>query len=169
MLSSSIMTDAEREIWEGAADSDLEDLSDMESSADEDGIQQSHVSASKDDTWAPASVERAPVQVQLSIQHRQAGSGPQRPHVCVRLYVTESLRGVRYVAPDGSAEPVQEGGCPGDYPLDLEWLRQVHVEQARRYLMDVAGASLYPSPHTTSHPPFYDRCALMLCYVISAR
>ena len=141
---SSVMTEAEREIWEGAADSDLEDLSDTEGSADEDGIQHEYVSAPEEHMRTPTSEQR-PVQVQLSIQHGQPGTEPRWPHVCVRLYVTECLGGVRYVAPDGSAEPVQEGGCPGDYPLDLEWLRQVHVEQARRYLMDVAGASLLSS------------------------
>ena len=138
---SSNRTEAERTLWDDAASSDLEDLSDARNSSDEDSRLDSFDSASSEkDFCVPACHECGPVQLQISIQQAPKGfQQQQQRHVCVRLYVTEVLEGVRYVAPWCSPEPVQEGGSPGDHPLDLEWLRHVHVEQARHYLMDVAG------------------------------
>ena len=138
------MTEAEQALWDGAAPSDMEDLSDGGSRAIEDGELDSCGSSSAKDICVPASLERGPVQVQLSIHSAPMGRHQQQQQqsIYVRLYVTEVLQGVGYVAACCSPEPVQDGGSPGDHPLDLEWLRHVHVEQARHYLMDVAGVLL---------------------------
>ena len=145
----STMTEAEHAVWDGAAPSDVEDLSDVENTAIEDARRNECDSASEKDLCVPACLERGPVQIQISVQHAQVGTAQhqRRQHVSVRLYVTEVLDGVGYVAPGCGPEPVLEGGSPGDHPLDLEWLRHVHVERARHYLMDVAGAALlHPQP-----------------------
>lgn len=142
---SSMMTQPEHTLWDGAASSDLEDLLDAGMSSKEDRWLDEHDSASWKEVCVPACSMKSPVQVEISIQRARMGfkQQQQQQHVCVRLYVTEVLEGVRYVAPQSSPEPIQEGGSPGDHPLDLEWLRHVHVEQARHYLMDVAGTSLF--------------------------
>ena len=133
------MTEAQHEVWDGVTLSDMEDLPDVE-----DGRLYECGLAPGKHSYVPGHIERGPVQIQISVQQAQMGSEQRQnqQHVYVRLYVTEVLEGVRYVAPGCMPEPVLEGGSPGDHPLDLEWLRNVHVEQARHYLMDVAGASL---------------------------
>ena len=118
--------------------SELEDLSDSEGFSEEDDSCFMSDSSEESGCFVPARTEQRPVQLQFSIQQAPMGAPPQQ-HVCVRLYVTESLQGVRYVAPSCDLEVMQECGSLGDHPLSLEWLRHVHVEEARRYLMDVAG------------------------------
>ena len=120
--------------------SELKDLSDPEGASGEDDSWFVLDSSEESGSFVPAGTEQRPVQLQISIQQAPLGA-PQQQHVCVRLYVTESLQGVRYVAPSCDPEVMQECGSLGDHPLSLEWLRHVHVEEARRYLMDVAGTS----------------------------
>jgi hypothetical protein len=130
--------------------SEAESLSDMELSDDKDIVstccsaQQQHPSHS-----VPALAEQGPVQLHLVVQSAPAGSPPEH-HVRVRLFVTESHQGVRYVAPSCSPVILQEEGHAESRSLSLDWLRHVHVEEARQYLMDVAGV----------FPPFAEMPAL---------
>lgn len=134
------ITEAEQALMDSTMLSELKDLSDSEGYSEEDDSWFTFDSIEEAGYSVPACTEQRPVQLQISIQQAPMGT-PQQRHVCVRLYVTESLQGVRYVAPSCNPEVMQECGSLGDHPLSLEWLRHVHVEEARRYLMDVAGTS----------------------------
>ena len=123
-----------------------ESLSDMELSDDKDILSTCCAAQQQQPSHSvPACAEQGPVQLYLGVQSGPAGSPPEQ-HVSVRLYVTESHQGVRYVAPSCSPEILQEEGHAESRSLSLEWLRHVHVEEARQYLMDVAGV----------FPPFVD-------------
>ena len=121
--------------------SEAETLSDMKSSDDKDILSTCCATQQQPSQSVPVCAEQGPVQLYLGVQSAPAGSPPEQ-HVCVRLFVTESHQGVRYVAPSCSSEVLQEEGHAESRSLSLEWLRHVHVEEARQYLMDVAGVFL---------------------------
>ena len=130
--------------------SEAETLSDMKPSDDKDILstccatqQQQQPSQS-----VPACADQGPVQLYLGVQSAPARSPPEQ-HVRVRLFVTESHQGVRYVAPTCSPEILQEKAHAESRSLSLEWLRHVHVEEARQYLMDVAGVFFDMRAHNT--------------------
>ena len=96
-------------------------------------------------THAPAAAMRRLVQLQLSIQ-TDAATCRQQQHVRVQFLLTENDGLIKYQAACCGPDSPQEKHPLEQQPLSLEWLRSVHIEKARQYLMDVAGTASRP-PH----------------------
>ena len=94
-------------------------------------------------THTPAAATRRPVQLWLSI-HTDTAACPQQQLVQVQLCVTENDRFVKYQAACCGPDDPQEKQPLQQHPLSLEWLREVHIEKARQYLMDVTGTASDP-------------------------
>ena len=91
-------------------------------------------------THAPAAATRRLVQLQLSI-HTNALACSQQQRVQVQLHVTENNGFMKYQAACCGLDSPQDEPPLEQHSLSLEWLRNVHIEKARQYLMDVAGTA----------------------------
>ena len=91
-------------------------------------------------THAPTAAMRQPVQLQLSV-HTDTAACQQQQRVRVLLLVTEDNGFMKYQAACCGPDSTQEDQPLEQHPLSLEWLRDVHIEKARQYLMDVAGTA----------------------------
>ena len=89
---------------------------------------------------APAAAMQRPVQLQCSI-HTDTAACPQQQRVRVQLLVTDKDGFMKYQAACCGPDSPQEQQPVEQHPLSLEWLRNVHIEKARQYLMDVAGTA----------------------------
>ena len=94
-------------------------------------------------THAPAAATQRPVQLRLSI-HTDFAACLEQQSVWVQLLVTENDGLMKYQAACCGPHSPQEEQSLAQHPLSLEWLRNVHIEKARQYLMDVAGTASKP-------------------------
>ena len=92
-------------------------------------------------THTPAAASQRPVQLRLSIHPDAAACLQQQQRVRVQLLVTENDGLMKYQAACCGPDDPQEEQPAEQHSLSLEWLRYVHIEKARQYLMDVAGTT----------------------------
>ena len=128
---------------EGASSGDdMSDAADEELSVDENEYARflRAVHDWGESTHAPAAATQRSVQIQLSI-HTATVAYPQQQCVRVQLLVIENNGFMKYQAACCGPDSPQEEQPLEQRPLSLEWLREVHIEKARQYLMDVAGTA----------------------------
>ena len=108
-------------------------------------------------THAPAAATQRPVQLRLSI-HTHSAACLEQQIVRVQLLVTENDGLMKYQAACCGPHSPQEEQSFAQHPLSLEWLRNVHIEKARQYLMNVAGTA---SKSCTCRGACMPRCMLV--------